>query len=300
MDARITVIIPTTAVSERRDYLRRAIDSVLKQSDVEVRALVIANGKRCDDAVLRELAGTKRIEVKRLAEENLPNALKFGRECVDTPYFSELDDDDLLLPQGLYDLSCAFLRDPEAHVIIGNALIRREGFDDIRIFDDIELLRTNPLGALLDKNWMVPGAALFRSEMVSAADFANIPKYLEWTYVAAMLCLKHKVSFIPRPVVAHYLGYPFSTDASREALFGRIDALRTILGLPLPADIERGFRRKLSAAYHQCSVAYLDERKYLSALTCHINSLNCAGGWRYLSYTRRVFTGPLTNQGTPD
>jgi len=296
MEPRVTVIIPTTAVSERRDYLARSIDSVLTQTSVNVSALIVANGGRCDDALLSKLSRTKNVTVIRFTEESLPVALRTGRKYVETPFFGELDDDDVLLPRGLDNLSAGFRRDPEAHVIVGNGYLRRDGFSDIESMTDIDLLRANPLRALLQRNWLYPGGALFRSDAVSERDFSHIAKYYEWTYLAVVLCLTHKVSFVSSPVFIHHIGLPLSMDVSREALFGRIEALRTILSLPMPSDIRRGFRRKLGAQFHGCSAACLDERRNLgAAFTHHLSSLTYPGGWRYLSYTRHLLYAALTD-----
>jgi glycosyltransferase involved in cell wall biosynthesis len=298
MDPRITVIIPTTAAPERRDYLSRSIDSVLTQTGVDVRVLLIANGDRCDDALLASLRENERVTVVRISEGSLPLALKTGRKYVETPFFAELDDDDLLLPQGLHNLSLGFHRHPDADVIVGNGYLRCEGSADIEINTDAELLRRDPLRALLQQQWLSPGGALFRSSEVSQTDFSNIAQYYEWTYLAAFLCLNHKLSFISSPVFVHHKGLPFSIDMSRKALFGRPKALKEILSLPLPSDVKRGFLRKLGGQYHDCSTRCLQERKQIKAITFHLISLTYPGGWRYLSYSRHLLSAALSSSFT--
>ena len=65
----VSVIVPT--VASRAACVGRALDSVLAQKDVRVDPIVVANGPDCDP------------------------------DLVDSPYFAELGDDDLLLPGAL-------------------------------------------------------------------------------------------------------------------------------------------------------------------------------------------------------
>lgn len=290
MPTPVTIIIPTTAAPERRDYLLRSIDSTLTQADADVSVLVVANGDRTDVALLSRLDAMPGVTIVREPVASLPRALEIGRRHVETPLFGEIDDDDVFLPSALRVLQDALAQDPDADAVIGNALLRQDGAPDITSIPDVEQVQRDPFRALLRANWMVPGSALYRADRVPPAAFANIPRFLEWTYLATLLCLDHAVSFVAEPVVVHHLGHPFSIDASREAPYGRVTALNEILGLSLPRDIRRLFRRKLAAAFHHCSSLCLEEREMGRALGFHLGSLCYPGGWRYLPYSRYLLT----------
>lgn len=293
MDFPITVIVPTTGESERRHYLQRSIDSIFSQAGVDVRVLVVVNGGQWDEPLLSELETNPRIELVRLPEKSLPVALRIGRRYVKTPYFSELDDDDLLLPGGLQALAIALLKNPSADVAVGNGYVRWEGTDDVPVITDFNALRADPLRALLDKLWLYPGGAIFRTQSVTEKEFSRIVTYYEWTSLAASLCLTHRFTFVPTSVFVHHRGHPSSMDLSREALFGRIGALQAIIALPLPSDIRRGFRGKLGGQFHHCSAACLKEGRILHALAYHLASLTYPRGWRYFCYSRRLIYAML-------
>jgi len=290
MNTRITVMIPTTATRRRRDFLHRSIESALTQSGVCVSVLVIANGSQCDEDLLSEVGRTAGVTVIREPVASLPRALEIGRNNINTSLFGEIDDDDLFLPSALRALLDGFGQNADADVVVGNSVLRHNGAADNFSIADIEQVRDDPLGALLQSNWLVPGTALFRSDRISPAAFAGIPKFLEWTFLAAVLCLNHKVAFVPDTVVVHHVGLPFSMDNSAEAPFGKIEGLQKILALPLTEEARRGFRRKLASAYHHCSSLCLNSRKFVAALGFHVKSLVHPGGWRYFSYARHLLT----------
>jgi hypothetical protein len=229
-------------------------------------------------------------------EASLPLALQIGREHVRTQFFSILDDDDFFLPNGLSHLYRGFRRYPEAHAIIGNAIMRRDGCEDSLNTPDFSLVRTEPLRTLVNNNWLVPGSALFRTEAIPETSFANIVKYLEWTYLAAVLCKRHTLAFISEAVVVHHLGRPLSLDQSPEALFGRIRGLQAMLSLPLPNNVKHEFRRRLSAHFHDCSEECLRQENLFPAVRYHLHSLVRPGGWRYVSYTRHLLHALTTGR----
>jgi glycosyltransferase involved in cell wall biosynthesis len=284
----ITIMIPTTAKRRRRDFLQRSIDSALTQSGVCVSVLVIANGNQCDENLLSELGRTPGVTVIREPVASLPRALEIGRNNIDTPMFGEIDDDDQFLPSALRALLDGFGQNTDADVVVGKAVLRHNHAADTMSIADIEQVRDDPLEALLRSNWLVPGSGLFRSDRVPPTVFVGIPKFLEWTFLAAVLCLNHKIAFVPDAVVVHHVGLPFSMDTSAEMPFERIEGIKKILSLPLPEETRCGFRRKLASAYHHCSDLCLNKREFAAALGLHINSLIHPGGWRYLPYTRQL------------
>lgn len=134
----VTTVIPTF---ERCDLLRRAIRSVLDQSYTKTRVNVFDN--RSTDgtaAVVKELAEAYpgRVEF-RVNETNIGSLLNFDRaiRSVETPFFTIMSDDDVLLP-GFVEAALAQLdRYPGADIASG----RTWG-----VSEDGTVLNKDPLG----------------------------------------------------------------------------------------------------------------------------------------------------------
>lgn len=110
----ITTIIPTF---RRPRLLRRALRSVLSQSYSNFRVCIYDNASGDETAaVVAEMAkGDSRVQY-HCHPENIgacPNFL-YGVERVETPYFSFLSDDDLLLPDFYQNVMEGFQKFPEA------------------------------------------------------------------------------------------------------------------------------------------------------------------------------------------
>lgn len=289
----ITIIIPTTAAPERHAHLRRALESVLTQEDVEVSVLLVANGGRCDEAFLKEQRGTPGLTILRRTEGSLPLALKVGRGEIKTPFFGELDDDDIFLPGALRRLLDGLKDNPQADWIVGNVIVRCPLGEERLALHDFDTIRADPLRALMADNWLYPGSALFRTDRVTYDIFANIPKYLEWTYLALALGVNQPPAFLTEPVTVHHIGLSHSIDLSREATFGRIAAIKHLIAMPLPRPITRLLKGKLASLHHSCSLQHLLDGERRQAWACHLKSLGYPGGWIYFSFTRHLLRGAL-------
>ncbi len=291
--AEITVFIPTVATRERAPHLRKALNSVRAQHGVRVRLLVIANGGQCDKALLSELDARNDITVLHSPLADFPNALRLGRQAVQTPYFAELDDDDELLPDAL-SLRFDYLeRNPRLDAVISNGWIRSKDGDEPSI-PDITTVRADPLRSLLHRNWLLPGAALFRSERVPADWFDTIPRCLEWTWIGLNISLHSRIAFLEQPGVLHFSDLPFSTYTSHSCLAARAEAIRGLFTLPLPADVRQHLRAKLADALHAVSDLHRNEGDARTAWKAHLESLTLPGGWRYYAYTRHLLCWPAS------
>jgi glycosyltransferase involved in cell wall biosynthesis len=118
----ITAVIPTF---RRPRLLRRAIQSVLDQEDVELQVCVFDNASGDETAdVVAEVAARDRRIVYHAHATNIGAAenFEFGISAVSTPFFSILSDDDYLLP-GFYQLATQGLSNhPEAMCWAGMTL----------------------------------------------------------------------------------------------------------------------------------------------------------------------------------
>jgi glycosyltransferase involved in cell wall biosynthesis len=286
----VTIVMPTLATAARGPYLRKAIDSVLSQAHVRAVPLVVANGDDCDPGMLRWLESNPDIRYLRIAPASMPDALYAGWQAVDTRYCGELDDDDELLPRALELRMRAFAETPDADAVVTDGIVRGAA-GDTGGFDDFDCIVADPLRSLVAAAWLLPGAALLRHDRIDASVFADIPPYLEWTYISLRLSLEYQVKFLPDKTVLHHVDLPFSIDRSSAATLARAGSMRRLLALALPPDVRRALQAKQTQAIHNAAVDCLARGQGADAWRWHLRSLTGRGGWRYLSYTRKLLFG---------
>ena len=298
MPAPICVLVATLASPARAPYLRRALTSIRAQS-VPTRAIVVVNGSEADPALVDELAKAADITLLRQAEASLPAALARARAAVDSAAFAQLDDDDELLPEALA-LRLARLDGADClDAVVTNGLVRH-GREERHSIADAAAVATQPLDAMMQSNWLLPGAALFRTATIGAEFFAAAPCYLEWTYVGLRLAAERRIAVLPEATVVHYEGLEFSVDRSRACLLGRPRAFAPLLQLSLPAHIRRALRRKRGAAWHAAAERLRIDGDRRAAWAAHVRSLAAPGGLRYVAYTRHLFaSGVMRTASSP-
>ena len=284
--------MPTRALRHRIPLFERALESVINQEAVRVVPLVVINGPDRDPEFTRRLSADRRLRIIQLEEADLPTALRTGREKVDSEYFAELDDDDVMLPQGLMVRIQALEELPDFDAVITNGF-RRGSDGDMLHINDIALIEQDPLRGLFHGNWLLPGSWLCRTSTVGPELFGGMPRFRECTYLALQLATIYRIKFLGRPTVVWHANTPFSESKSREYALGEEAALRRILELDLPEDVRAHFQSKLSSAYHVGADLHLREGNRKEAWSWHLQSLRQPGGWRYLSYTRRLFSALL-------
>ena len=283
----VSVIFPTLARRERASSLRRAIASVLAQEGVRVVPLVMINGREGDPGLVRELCADPRLQVRSVPEPGIPEALEAGRAAVDTPWFSRLDDDDLMLPGALALRVAALEAEPGLDAVVTNGYRRDAGGDTLHV-PDPATVRRDPLRALLKGNWLLPGSWLCRTERIGPDVFRHAPHSLECTYLAVRLASSQRMIFLDEPTVVWHTDVPGSESKSREWHLGEAEALNRILELDLPPDFRDGIRRKIAQACHSVAGRLIREGNPAEAWRWHLRSLKERGGWRYLLYSRRV------------
>lgn len=266
---------------------------MLDQSAVEVRLLVVVNGPRPDPEVLRSLAADRRVEVITLEAPSLPGAMLAGRSMVETEWFATLDDDDYLLPSALALRVAALTAHPELDTVVTNGF-RHTAAGDTLHPPAATTVQRDPLGALLQSNWLLPGSWLSRTTAVSPELFAGMPPHLECTYLAVRFAMTGRMLLLPTPSVVWSADTPGSASKSEDYKVGEVEGLRTILELPLSAAIRRGFQRKLSDACHSLSHYYLGAGQHSRAWHWHVQSLVHRGGLRYLAFSRQMLAAAFT------
>jgi hypothetical protein len=176
---------------------------------------------------------------------------------------------------------------PEIDTVVTNGYRRTNAIETLHL-SDISAVQRDPLGALVQGNWLLPGSWLSRTEAVRPEMFADLPPYMEDTYLALHFALTGRIMFLARPTVVWSTDTPGSASKSEAYRMSQVEGLRTILRLPLPRRIRRGFQRKLSAECHSLSNHYLLAEAYPLAWEWHLRCLGQRGGLRYLPFCRHL------------
>lgn len=284
--AEVTVIIPTVADERRGQTIWRAIDSAGPRSGAATRILVVVNGARFSPPLVEQLRRTPGVECIYVEQGSMPLALLAGRRLVQSEFFAFLDDDDEYLEGGLavrrevlrgdgraaFVITAGWLQTPDGQLPQGSLMAA-----------DIE---ADPLGSMLRENWVATSASgLYRTSAVTAEDFAQMPSYLEWTYLGLRLTARLPFRFLDTPTYRRY-DLPGTVSKSRAYHAGMVSALKASLQLPLPEDIRKALRRKLATAHHSLSEMFLNEGNRGAAWRQHLISLTQPGGLQFLGYTR--------------
>jgi len=283
----VSVIVPTRALTERAALLRRALESLMSQEDVRVVPIVVINGRDRDRDLTRALQTDDRLRIAVLADVDLPSALRHGRQMVDSPFFAELDDDDIVLPRALTTRVCALDESADAQVVVSNGLRRDSRGETVHIAD-ASIVHRDPLRALLSINWLLPGSWMCRTTDVDSSVFDGMPTYLACTYLAVRFATEYRMRFLECPTVVWHSDSPLSMYRSRENILGEEAGHRRILELDLPRDFLDAYRVRLSEAYHAIADLHLHEGCIREAWTWHWKSLRERGGARYLPFTRHL------------
>ena len=283
----ISVIIPTKAVPARWALLRRAIDSVLAQQSVRVVPIVVINGREWDPGLRSEIIADRRFRVATLESADLPEALRTGREMVDSMWFAELDDDDLLMPRALISRLEALDKHPEFHLVVTNGVMRGPDGDKLNYDGDVSAIEDDPVRAMLRQNWLLPGSWLCRSEAVGIEFFTGIPRFRECTYLGLQFASRLRIKFLNCPTVVYHTETPQSESKSRAYTLGVADATRRMLELDLPPDALDHIRRQLGDACSGNARYFLQEKDLAAAWSWYRESLRGPGSWRRSLFARR-------------
>lgn len=270
---------------------------MLAQEGVRPTPIVVVNGSRRDGPLVASLEQDRGIRVLSNEEESIPAALGLGRSQVDTPWFAELDDDDVLLPGALLARVRALEERADCAAVVTNGL-RRDASGDTLNVADFAAVRRDPLRSMVKFNWLLPGSWLCRTSAVDGEVFRNMPPYLECTYLGIRLATTHRTCFLDEPTVVWCADTPGAASKSREYVIGAEAAINRILELQLPPDVRDSYRRKLANARNGAARLLLREGDGREAWRSHLRSLRDPAGWRYWRFTLRLMVG-ARSRGTP-
>jgi hypothetical protein len=288
------VIIPTRALDERASLLRRAIASVLSQEGVRAIPIVVVNGSRWDRCLVHDLRREPQVRFVQIEAEGIPGALGAGRAAVDTPWFSTLDDDDLYLPDAMATRLQALQANPHCDIVVTNGLVRHGYREELHI-QDMSSIEAGPLKALTEANWLLPGSWLCRSDSVGASLFADMPEFLECTYLAIQFSLRGHVCFVDRPTIVWHKDTPGSESKSREYILGQESALQRLLELPIPPEFRNMLLGRIAWTRYEVALFHANEGHMLPALQAYLRSLSGPGGWRRVPSLAYLFLKSIAN-----
>lgn len=277
------------AEESRRHSLLRAIKSVHDASSDLVRILVIVNGTRRSLDLVDSLKSLPGITMHSLDTGSLPLACLYGRRLVETPYYCFLDDDDEYLP-GAIDLRLQALRaSPDLDLVVSNGF-RCIANNDHLCFEDLNSVSSAPFESLFRENWLASCGAMFRTEKVGVDYFENPHAYLEWTWLAFRLCMECKqVGVINAPTFRIH-DTPGSASKSPEYSKATFALYLRMLASNPPKQIAMVVRARIGRLLHGEADLLRSQGKIMEAWCSHLRSLTYPGGWRYLPFSRYLFS----------
>lgn len=266
------------------------MQSILSQDGGSVRPFVVVNGPDPDPDLVRELRGDPRLDLIELREASLPGAFREGFKAVRSPFFGTLDDDDVLLPGALAKRFECLERNPDRAVVVTNGF-RRTRHSQVLHVTDSSRVQADPAGALLERNWLLPGSWLARTDRVDSDLFEHMPFAVECTYLALRFSTTYPMVFLDEPTVVWRENSPFSLSRSEGYFLSMVDGLRRLLTLPLPRHLRRGLARKLTDAMHERADRSYWAGRSRDAWAWHLRSVARLDGFRYLDFTFRLLLG---------
>lgn len=278
----VSVIVPTTAETRRRESLRRAIDSAHNQRGIATKLILVVNGSHYDPTLIEEFQGFP-LHLIRLPEASLPAAIHAGRLAVTSDYFCFLDDDDTYMPDAV---ACRLdaIESTAADFAVGNGLNPAGKM----VIPSISAAESDPLRALSSKNWLASCSGLYRTASISGEFFENVVKYFEWTVIAFRLLMAGKrVCFVDR--VTYRISDTEGSASKQKSMESMLNgvAVAEYMFAHVPASIRADYAWKLAATYHEVSDYCLFSNDLSLTWRMHLASIR-SGGWQYLAYTRHV------------
>ena len=283
----ITVIIPTLADVYRASNLVRAVNSVLSQTDVLTKIIVVVNGDVYEKSLVDHLKTLANVEVIIEVIPSVINARYQGLLRVQSPFFSFLDDDDEYLPESIKKRVTQLQVNPEC-ILVASSGYRNENGKITSSAFNLTRAAKNPFEEMSVNNWFTSCGCVFRTNAVSAGVFRQLPPYHEWTYLAYKLLTLGPFCIVDEPC---YMIYDSSISLSKTFEYSTAHAFvfRKILELDLPPKAIQSVKRRLAKAEHDLASIALKNGMWKLAVIHHLKSLILPGGLRYFIFTRHLF-----------
>lgn len=241
MSAQVTVIVPVYKVE---NYLRRCLDSLLKQDCPDLQILVVNDGSPdgCGD-IIREYVEANREKMAGIEKKNggWGSAIQLGiRECR-TPYFLVCDGDDTLEPDCISTL-LNLAKVSGADLTCGARMVLRKGSPD-KTYDcgynkDYVSLKSNTVynkgtAAFDDLFYLnpAPHAKLYRKEIAENIRFTERVGYCDNMLFFLSLLQARKVIYTDKPLADYLIDREGNsmTDVSYAAMNAQILVFKNLV-----------------------------------------------------------------------
>lgn len=207
-----------------------------------------------------------------LEAPSAPKAVHRGVQLVSTEYFATLDDDDELLELAIDKRLSAIESKRDIDFVITNGYRNQIGTDNVW-HNNLNEIQIDPLGSLMEANWLTSCNAIFRKHSVGSDIFFDNHPYGEWTWLAFKLILTGKRVAVLNTATFRINDTPGSLSKSRRYEESYIPLFKKMLDFNLPRNIKTQIQRKLSAAYHDASDTSLSRGDMANAVKWHLLSL---------------------------
>jgi glycosyltransferase involved in cell wall biosynthesis len=283
----IDIIIRTTAEKRRHKQLNRAIESIKTQEGVKAIPIVVVNGDRYDEMLLKELKNRQDIRFSYIEKGSAGNAMRVGRQLVTSDYFGFLDDDDEYLERALITRLNPMLQDSSIDLVVTNGFVEIGGDKKIQI-PNITQHQDNELEGIISRCWLASCGGLFKSSSIQKEYFDGTTDHQELTLLAFKLAVfKKKIHFMDNQT---YIVHDTPSSASKS--FTHLETSIDVLKKMRTYDIPRNARNKLELKYrntlHVLAVQCIRQGLYKLAWIYHIKSLKPPYTLRYFPFTRKL------------
>jgi glycosyltransferase involved in cell wall biosynthesis len=275
MKPRMTVVIASACTRERGDALRRACESILSGNAHLTRVLVVANGPKCDSAVLAWLAAQPNVELVRIVSGSYPLARRVGAELAGTEFIAFLDDDDEYLPESVTERIQCLDAQPNAAALITNGLVCAGGTES-PLFPPLDQLSPDPVLRTLQHGWQAAMVTL-RTAAVNLSVLDTEVRQYEWTYTALCLALTKTVA-VQDVVLFRYYLTPGSLSQGVEHVLAGPAFWDRVIAMVRGSKYERLARERQGRAMHDAAAVLLVRGELRRAWPLCLNGLIRPGG----------------------
>jgi glycosyltransferase involved in cell wall biosynthesis len=204
----ISIIIPTFNYEK---FIKRAIDSVLKQDLLPLELIIIDDGStdNTETLVLQYINQELPIPLVYYKKENqgVAAARNYGAKYARGEHILFLDADDELLPDALENLAEPFQRHPELGLVLGKGInVNKDGEPRIKKNQFLHSEPVTNFKAYLDKNIFIANISclLIKKTVFKKIDFPAHLRVSEDRCVFAQLLALCRGASIGKPVVRLY------------------------------------------------------------------------------------------------
>jgi glycosyltransferase involved in cell wall biosynthesis len=268
----IGVVIP---LHNKRNYIRRAVESVLAQTYGDFKLTVVDDGSTDDSATCVEQISDPRVQLVRTACRGPGAARNFGMRVTDADWIGLLDADDQWRPTFLEKTVSVAVRDPRIVAVFTDALVPgafRQSFrENSGPIEDYHAARMDSGIAMSSSSIL-----LRKAPFVSMGGFREDYRYAEDTEAWFRLSCEGPTYYIAEPLSEIEIHDPSSTTRSA-------DSIERSAGLKILLETYERYRqagRIAPAHVHSCRRFMQQQRGRLALYL--IDGGECVSGIRTL------------------